>query len=114
NADRVLDFFYRKTVGQREQLFHLLDIMYVESDRKKISISLWLASFGLGFVVFLALRPNVFPGLILGTAMTLAGWSIPKTILKNMWEKRCSRLVDQMVDGMTIMANGIKSGLSIT
>jgi tight adherence protein B len=30
-----------------------------------------------------------------------------------MWERRCSTFVDQMVDGMTIMANGLKAGLSV-
>jgi tight adherence protein B len=114
NADRFLDFFYRRTLGQRETLYTLLDNLYVETDRQKVTASLYLLSFGLGFVVFLLLWPNVFIGLILGFAISLVGWALPKIFLEQLWDKRCSRLVDQMVDGMTIMANGIKSGLSIT
>ncbi|MEK6556173.1 MAG: type II secretion system F family protein, partial [Bdellovibrionota bacterium] len=34
-------------------------------------------------------------------------------ILKIMWEKRCNRVVQQMVDGLTIMANGVKAGLTV-
>ena len=33
---------------------------------------------------------------------------------ENLLERRCTRSVDQMVDGMTIMANGIKAGQSLT
>ena len=86
----------------------------MEADKKKVTTLIMLLSFGLGFVIFLALWPNIFPGLLLGGAVTVLGWSLPKRVLNIMWEKRCSRLVDQMVDGMTIMANGIKAGLSIT
>jgi tight adherence protein B len=114
NADRVLRFLYNKTLGQREEVFALMDKMYVETDRKKISVSIILASFGVGALFFLAFWPNIVAGLLFGSVVTMVGWSAPKIILNNMWEKRCTRIVDQMVDGMTIMANGIKSGLSIT
>jgi tight adherence protein B len=114
NNERIINFLYNRTLGQREELFQLLDKMYVDTDRKKLSISLILGSFGVGFLFFLAFWPNITAGLLFGTLVTIAGWSAPKNILKTLWEKRCNRLVDQMVDGMTIMANGVKSGLSIT
>lgn len=114
NSDRIIRFLYAKTLGQREELFGYLDRLYVETDRKKITISLYLISFGLGFVVFLAMWPNLLVGAFMGIVVTLAGWATPKLLLKNMWERRCNRIVDQMIDGMTIMANGVKSGLSIT
>lgn len=114
NAENILQFIYKKTLGQREELFVLLDKLYVETDRRKVSISLILISLGLGLLIFLAFWPNVLPGIIFGFVITLVGWSLPKVLLKNMWEKRCNRIVDQMVDGMTIMANGIRAGLSIS
>jgi tight adherence protein B len=113
-SDRVLSFLYTKTIGQREQLYILMDSLYVETDRKKLTISLYLASFGLGAIIFLALWPQIIVGLLLGTAVAIAGWQAPKFLLKNMLDKRHSRVVDQMVDGLTIMANGVKAGLSIT
>lgn len=114
NSEKVLNFLYKRTLGQREELFRLLDKMYVDADRRKLSISIVLLTFGLGFIVFLGLWPNIFAGLLLGTVFSLAGWAAPKIILQNMWESRCNRIVNQMVDGMTIMANGVKSGLSLT
>ncbi len=112
-SEKLLNIIHRRTLGQREDLYELLDKLYVETDRKKLFASVLLISFGLGFIFFLALWPNVVAGLFFGTVMAMAGWSTPKIILRNMWEKRCNRIVDQMVDGMTIMANSVGAGLSV-
>lgn len=113
-SDRILAFLYQKTIGQREQLYQLMDALYVETDRRKLTVSLYLLSFGLGTIFFLLFWPQIIAGLLFGTAVAIAGWQLPKFILKFMWERRCNRVVDQMVDGLTIMANGVKSGLSVT
>ena len=114
NSERIINFLYKRTLGQREDLFKLLDKMYVDADRRKISVTIVLLTFGLGFAVFLAAWPNIAFGALLGIVIALAGWAAPKTVLQGLWERRCNRIVNQMVDGMTIMANGVKSGLSVT
>ncbi|MFN8944332.1 MAG: type II secretion system F family protein, partial [Pseudobdellovibrionaceae bacterium] len=40
------------------------------------------------------------------------GWAIIPIFLKSQYEKRCDQFVIQMVDALTIMANGVKSGSS--
>ena len=71
------------------------------------------SSFGLGALVFLALWPNLIPGLVAGSLITFGMWSVPKMVVEMMWNRRCNLFVDQMVDGMTMMANGVKAGLSV-
>jgi tight adherence protein B len=73
-----------------------------------------LVSFGFGSLVFLAFWPNLIAGCTFGGLVTIVGWSAPKFIVTSMWEKRCTKFTDQMVDGLTIMANGVKAGLSVT
>ena len=113
-ADSVLAWLYNKSLGQREVLIEYLDLMFVEIDRKKITITLLLLSFGLGALFFLLLWPHVVPGTIAAVVLTIVGWTVPKQIVIGLWEKRCKAVVNQMVDGLTIMANGIKAGLSVT
>lgn len=113
-ADRVINYLQTKTFSQREEALKLLDLMFVEMDRKKVSLGMVLLSFGLGLIFFLALLPNVIAGVIVGAMMIVAGWSIPMALIKLLYDRRCQLFVDQMVDGLTIMANGIKSGLSVT
>lgn len=113
-SDRIISYLYQKSLGNREIIFDLMDKMFIEFDKKKITLILLLTSFGLGGIVFLALWPHIVMGALLGGGITVAGWSLPKVLITYMWNKRCTRITNQMVDGMTIMSNGIKAGLSVT
>jgi tight adherence protein B len=113
HSERVLQALHDRTVGSRTEIIRLLDLMFVEIEEKKITIILFLISFGLGAVFFFLLWPHVIAGLIVGGAVTVLGWSLPLIIVKAMYESRAGRFTDQMIDGLTIMANGIKSGLSV-
>lgn len=103
-----------RSLSKKQEILRLLDLMFVETSEKKITWLLSLSSFGLGFICILLLWPSITAGLILGSIVTVAMWSLPLKLVKNQWEKRCSTFTDQMIDGLTIMANGVRSGLSIT
>ncbi len=45
-----------------------------------------------------------------GAVVTMVGWQLPLIMVKTIYERRCTQFVNQMVDGLTVMANGIKSG----
>lgn len=111
-SDRVISWLYFRSLGQRAEVIRLLEAMFVEVNEQRVTAIMLLVSFGLGFVVFLVSWPNLLAGLILGIIVSLAGATLPKLVVSILWEKRCKRFVDQMVDGMTIMANGVKAGLN--
>jgi tight adherence protein B len=113
-ADQTMNFLHKKSLGSREEVLRLLDMMFVEVEAKKVTILMILLSFGLGAVAFLIFLPNVIASFIVGGMVTFAGWALPLALVKWMYERRCDRFVAQMVDGLTIMANGVKSGLSVT
>lgn len=114
SSERIIAFLYKRSLGNREEVMDLMDRMFMDVNKKKVTLAMLLGSFGLGVVVFLITWPQVLAGILLGSLVTIIGWSLPKIIMKNLWEKRCNNLVDQMVDGMTIMSNGIKAGQSLT
>ena len=113
-SDRVWNKIQTSVFAQRDELVRLLELMFVETNSKKILILLLLMSLGLGSVIFLLLIPNIFLALPVSVLAGYLGLQIPKMIIKSMYEKRSGRFVTQMVDGLTIMANGVRSGLSIT
>lgn len=113
-SDRILNFLYEKSLGSRQYVLDKLEMMFVETNTTKVTVTMLLMSFGLGFLVFIAVFPNLIAGFILGSLVTMVGWQIPKYLVDYLFEKRCSKLVDQLVDGLTIMSNGIKAGLGIT
>lgn len=109
-SDAVMGFLYRRSLGQREEVMKLLKLMSVEVDQAQITRAILLISFGMGGLFFMLFWPNLIAGAIFGAAITVAGWSVPLLVVRFLYEKRCTQFVDQMVDGLTIMANGIKSG----
>jgi tight adherence protein B len=88
--------------------------MFAEVDKKRITLFTYLLSFGMGFVFFFLLWPQVLMGTVFGIATGIALWNVPLMVIRSVHQSRCSRFVEQMVDGLTIMANGVKSGLSVT
>lgn len=114
NIDRLIAFLHERSLGNREEVMKLMDMMFVETDKQRVTMMMIVLSAGLGFLVFLASWPNLIFGFFLGCVVTILGWSAPKVVMKALWEKRCDRFVNQMVDALTIMANGIKAGLSVT
>lgn len=111
-ADRIVEALRYRSLGQREEVMRLMRLMYIETDETRVTRLMLIMSFGPGALIFLALWPSVWSGLFFGGIFVVAGWSVPKTIVQSLWERRCGVIVDQMVDGMTIMSNGVKSGLS--
>jgi tight adherence protein B len=112
-ADRIVEWLQHRSLGQREEVLRLLELMFVQTDRKRVTQMMMWGSFGLGVVVFLLLWPHLMVGFVFGAATTVGMWSVPKIIVQILYEKRCNQFVDQMVDGMTLMSNGVKAGLSV-
>jgi tight adherence protein B len=112
-ADRVIAWLHHRSLGQREEVLRLLELMFVETDSRRVTLAMLSSSFGLGALVMVIFWPHIGAGLAVGTAVTIAMWSVPKVVVRMLWEKRCNQFVDQMIDGMTLMANGVKAGLSV-
>lgn len=109
-ADKVIDFLRDKSLGKRDEVIRYMKLMSAEVDERRLTYMMLAMSFGLGALFFILFWPKILVGVIFGTAVTIVGWSMPLIIVKAIYERRCTQFVDQMVDALTIMANGIKSG----
>lgn len=112
NVEKWIELLKKRSLGNLDHVVQRLDLMFVDINRTKVTYTMWALSFGLGLLFFLLFWPNFLVGIVFGCVFTILGWQIPKYIVDYLYEKRCSTFVDQMVDAMTIMANGVKSGLS--
>jgi tight adherence protein B len=109
-ADKVLVKLFEKSIGKRSEILMHMKLIGMDVDEKKVTQMLVLSSFGIGFLFFMITWPNFSVGVFLGVSAGIAGFQLPPIIFKSMYEKRCTQFVDQMVDALTIMANGVKSG----
>ncbi len=109
-ADKILIGVYTKSTSKRSNVLMYMKLLGMPADERKVTQLLLLSSVGCGILFFALVWPNVEVGIFLGLSAGIAGFQLPPVIFKSLYEKRCTQFVDQMVDALTIMANGIKSG----
>ena len=111
--DRILAWLHEKSLGSREHVLDKLETMFVETNTKKVTAAMIALSFGPGFLIFFALLPNLILGIILGSIITIVGWQVPKLAVDYLLKKRSALFVNQMIDGLTLLSNGVRSGLTV-
>lgn len=112
---RLLDWLRFQSLGTRDYIVERLATMFIEVDPQTVLLGLFACSFGLGLVVFLAFLSMGFwaPGLVFALVLTAVGWKAPRPIVDWFYWRRVDKLVLQMVDGLNLMSNGMKSGLTV-
>jgi tight adherence protein B len=110
---RFLDWLRFQSLGTRDYIVETLNKMFIEIPPQKILLWLFCLSFGSGALVFLAFLPKLFPGIPFAIMMTVVGWKAPKPVVDWMYNRRIQKFVLQMVDALSLMSNGLKSGLSV-
>jgi tight adherence protein B len=110
---RFLDWLRFQSLGTRDYIVEKLNMMFIEIPSHKVLIGLVALSFGMGSIVFLSFLPKLFPGIPLAIVTTIIGWKAPKPIVDWLFKRRVQKFVLQMVDALSLMSNGLKSGLSI-
>ena len=111
--DRIVAWFHDKSLGSRQFVLEKLETMFVETDSKKVTLTMVAISFGPGFLIFFVLLPNLILGMIFGSIVTILGWQVPKYVIEYLFKKRSALFVSQMIDGLTLLANGVRSGLTV-
>ena len=112
-SSRILVFLSNKTFGTQKEILEIMEKLLISHDQKKFKRNTWLFSSGLSLLVFLVLWPNVLVSLVATVIIFVASWYILKILFKSLWEKHCNKVVDQMVEALTIMRNSLKVGLSL-
>jgi tight adherence protein B len=112
-SQQFLDWLRFQSIGTRDYIVEKMALMFMETPPDRILLYMFLLSFGMGVAVFFLMLPNVIPGLIFGVVATIIGWKLPRPIVDYMYQRRLTKFVTQMVDGLGLMSNGLKSGLSV-
>ena len=110
---RLLDWLRFQSLGNRDYIVEKLSQMFIDIPPQRILMGLLVLSFGPGVLAFLALLPNWFAGLMFGMVLTVVFWKAPRPVIDWLYRNRVHKFVIQMVDGLSLMSNGLKSGLSI-
>lgn len=110
---RFLDWIRFQSLGTRDYIVEKLSVMFIDITPEKILLGQIALSVGSGVCVFLLIAPQFYPATFLGLITMAIGWKAPKPIVNMMYRRRVKTFVLQMVDGLSLMSNGLKSGLSV-
>jgi len=112
-SERFLDWLRFQSIGTRDYIVERLALMFIEVSPNTVLFSQFLASFGTGLILFVVLLPQVFPAILVSSIVTVVGWKAPRPIIDWMYRRRVKEFTLQMIDGLSLMSNGMKSGLSV-
>jgi tight adherence protein B len=113
NGEKLYAWVGAKAMRERDEMARILDLMFYEISDKKILLlhSLYLVSlFALGLFL---LWPSVGGGLFFGILLVVVGWHLPGIAIRIMQKRRIRKFVLQMVDGLSLMSNAMRSGLNV-
>jgi len=113
NGDRLYSWIGNKVLEERDSMVAKLDLMFVETTPErvlKLYVGYLFSLFLLG--VFL-LYPSVGGGFSFGLLFTAMGYTLPNKFIHLVWKKRIKKFVLQMVDGLSLMSNAMRSGLNV-
>ncbi len=113
-SGRILDWIRFQSIGTRDYIAEKLQLMMIDVPIDKILLYQVSFAFGLGSIVFLLCLPNLAGGAFFGIVTMVMGWLLPKPFVDMMYKRRCGKFVEQMVDGLGLMSNGMRSGLSVS
>ncbi|EQC43218.1 type II secretion system F family protein [Bacteriovorax sp. Seq25_V] len=111
----IFDFIERQTMGTRTYILEKFDLLFIEVQPEKITYALLALSLGSGGIVIIifGILGKWVMGFILGLVFAFVGFKIPRPIINNLVSKRVKQYEAQMVDGLTLLANGLRAGLSV-
>lgn len=112
-ASQFFDKIIASSLSRKADVLKYQKLLGMETSEKKVTQLLLFTSFGLGFLFFVAFWPTVTVGIPMALIAGFCGFQLVPTVFKTLYEKRCDVFCDQMVDALTIMANGIKSGSNV-
>ena len=113
NAARFLEWLRWQSIGTRDYIVDKLTLMFYEVSPNQVLGAMIATAVVPGLLIFLLILPQIIPATVFGLSASIGCWFIPKAVINNMFNKRLVKFNLQMIDGLGLMANGMKSGLSI-
>ena len=113
NGDRLYSWVGRKVTNERDWMVVKLDLMFIEmSPERCLRIYSGYLFFLFILGIFLLL-PSVGGGFCFGILFEIVFWKMPGKVINILHKRRTKKFVMQMVDGLSLMSNAMRSGLNV-
>ena len=111
----IFAWIENQTLGTRTYIMERLELLFISIHPDKITMALLIFALFLStvFIVLVGIWIGWFVGFILGVIIGVLSFRIPRKVVDVMVARRIKQYSSQMVDGLTLLANGIRAGLSV-
>jgi tight adherence protein B len=113
NGKELYSWIGGKILAERDEMCRKLDLMFYEITPQKALQYYSGYLIGLLLLGFIFLWPSVGGGFFFGMMFNVLFWKLPGKIIGMMHKRRTKKFVVQMVDGLSLMSNGMRSGLNV-
>lgn len=113
NSKKAVRYLDQKFEERADWLVRELDTLFIELNKRTAVILIYSGTLGVGFIVFILFLPHFVGGIIMGAAVGFMFSRMPIPIIQLMKNKRAMTFNLQMVDALTLMSNGLRSGLNL-
>ena len=113
NFEKIEEFFTNHTFKTQEEILEIMDKLLISQNKKKFKKSSWMVSCLLSLLGFFLMWPSLVMSLIVSLVIFFGVWAMFKRVMMSLWVKHCNRVVEDLVEALTIMCNSIKVGLSL-
>lgn len=115
NSVKLFNWLEDQTYGTRDYILEKCDFLFIEIEPIRVTYILLFLSFGMSTIAFgvFTIMANVTVGFIIGSIVAVLGWKLPKPLMNYLVQRRINKYEDQMVDGLNLLANGLRAGLSL-
>jgi tight adherence protein B len=107
SARRVLRSYVDWAVKMQEKMFQPVS-------RARVTVVLVACPLLLAAVGLFLSRRGGWVMYVVAALMAVLGWSLPRLWISLCWQRRLARFNRQLIDGLNLMANSLKSGLNLT
>lgn len=113
NGDKLYSWAGQKVLDETDWMHAKLDLMFVEIKKEKLLRLYSMYLIGVFVLGLFLLWPSVGGGFVFGLFFELVFWKMPGKFINAMHKRRTKKFVVQMVDGLSLMSNAMKSGLNV-
>ncbi len=107
------DKIVTKTGGYLEWMMTHLDRMFIKVTRRTCFLLLIFSTLTVGLLGFIMTVGSGFLNFVMTFSSLYIGWSLPRLLIGFFWKRRLRSFDTQLVDGLALMANSVKSGLNL-
>ncbi len=115
NSEKLFQWFEDQTYGTRDYVLSKCELIFFEIKEIHVTYILIGISFGPPILFFglFSLMGKFILGAFLGAVLGFIGWKIPRPFMNFLEKRRIKVYEGQMVDGLNLLANGLRAGLSL-